>query len=157
MYQFTNIYVFLHRFKKISTNKVVMSVNKYLNEKHRKIIEIYILYVRKLIYFATEDAGDRKFKDFLDILDTVFAYSNNFHDSIKERTTMNEEFVFLIPNMTFYLSVGFLTGLKHKENNKDMDRFIENMAKKTEQATGELADILIDNSATIEILQELNN
>ena len=24
---------------------------------------------------------------------------------------MNEEFIFLIPNMTFYLSVGFLTGL----------------------------------------------
>ena len=134
-----------------------MSDNKYLNQQHREIIENYILYVKKLVYFATEDAGDKKFKDFLTILDTVFLYSNNFHDSIKERTNMNEEFVFLIPNMTFYLSVGFLTGLKHKQNSDEMQEFIDRMAKKTENITGELADLLIDNSETIEILQELNN
>jgi hypothetical protein len=131
--------------------------NKYLNQKHRALIEEYINYVKKLIYFATEDAGDKKFKDFTDILDTVFAYSNNFHDSIKERTNMNEEFVFLIPNMTFYLSVGFLTGLKHRQNSDEMQKFVERMAKKTENITGELADILIDNTETIELLQEINN
>ena len=134
-----------------------MSDNKYLNQQHREIIENYILYVKKLVYFATEDAGDKKFKDFLTILDTVFLYSNNFHDSIKERTNMNEEFVFLIPNMTFYLSVGFLTGLKHKQNSDEMQEFIDRMANITENITGELADLLIDNSETIEILQELNN
>lgn len=134
-----------------------MSDNKYLNQQHREIIENYILYVKKLVYFATEDAGDKKFKDFLTVLDTVFLYSNNFHDSIKERTRMNEEFVFLIPNMTFYLSVGFLTGLKHKQNSDEMQEFIDRMAKKTENITGELADLLIDTNETIEILQELNN
>jgi|TARA_R110000803_G_scaffold47989_1_gene99819 hypothetical protein len=134
-----------------------MSDNKYLNQQHREIIENYILYVKKLIYFATEDAGDKKFKDFLTVLDTVFLYSNNFHDSIKERTRMNEEFIFLIPNMTFYLSVGFLTGLKHKQNNEEMQEFIDRMAKKSENITGELADLLIDSNETIEILQELNN
>tara|TARA_R110000744_G_C18950989_1_gene515661 strand:- start:112 stop:516 length:405 start_codon:yes stop_codon:yes gene_type:complete len=134
-----------------------MSDNKYLNQQHREIIENYILYVKKLVYFATEDAGDKKFKDFLTVLDTVFLYSNNFHDSIKERTRMNEEFIFLIPNMTFYLSVGFLTGLKHKQNNEEMQEFIDRMAKKSENITGELADLLIDSNETIEILQELNN
>ena len=131
--------------------------NKYLNQQHREIIENYILYVKKLVYFATEDAGDKKFKDFLTVLDTVFLYSNNFYDSIKERTRMNEEFIFLIPNMTFYLSVGFLTGLKHKQNNEEMQEFIDRMAKKSENITGELADLLIDSNETIEILQELNN
>tara|TARA_R110000824_G_scaffold48288_1_gene136510 strand:- start:860 stop:1264 length:405 start_codon:yes stop_codon:yes gene_type:complete len=134
-----------------------MSDNKYLNQQHREIIENYILYVKKLVYFATEDAGDKKFKDFLTVLDTVFLYSNNFYDSIKERTRMNEEFIFLIPNMTFYLSVGFLTGLKHKQNNEEMQEFIDRMAKKSENITGELADLLIDSNETIEILQELNN
>ena len=70
---------------------------------------------------------------------------------------MNEEFIFLIPNMTFYLSVGFLTGLKHKQNNEEMDKFVERMAKKTENITGELADLLLDANEAIEILQELNN
>ena len=134
-----------------------MSENKYLNPQHRDVIENYILYVKKLVYFATEDAGDSKFKDFLNILDTVFGYSNNFHDSIKGRTKMNEEFIFLIPNMTFYLSVGFLTGLKHKQNNEEMDKFVERMAKKTENITGELADLLLDANEAIEILKELNN
>ena len=70
---------------------------------------------------------------------------------------MKEEFIFLIPNMTFYLSVGFLTGLKHRQNSDEMEKFVERMATKTENITGELADILIDNNATIEILQEINN
>ena len=59
--------------------------------------------------------------------------------------------------MTFYLSVGFLTGLKHRQNSDEMQKFVERMATKTENITGELADILIDNNATIEILQEINN
>lgn len=134
-----------------------MSKNKYINKLHRSLIEDYISYVKKLVYFATEDAGNLKFKNFSEILDTVFAYSNNFHKNIKDRTSMKEEFVFLIPNMTFYLSVGFLTGLKHKQNADEMQDFIERMAKQTENVTGELADILIDNSQELEILEEIKN
>ena len=132
------------------------SENKYINKVHEAKIEEYVLYLKKLVYFATEDAGSRKFFEFSEILESVFAYSNNFYDTMARKRHMIEEFMFLIPNMAFYLSVGFFTGLKNKENAKDIEMCIDRLAKKTENITGELTDILIDNKEKIEIIEELN-
>tara|TARA_R100001443_G_C3290731_1_gene162793 strand:+ start:42 stop:449 length:408 start_codon:yes stop_codon:yes gene_type:complete len=130
--------------------------NKYINKQHEAKVEEYVLYLKKLVYFATEDAGNKKFLQFSEILETVFAYSNNFYDNMSKKKHMVEEFMFLIPNMVFYLSVGFFTGIKNKENAKDIEMCIERLAKKTESLTGELTDVLIDNKEKIEIIEELN-
>ena len=132
------------------------SENKYINKEHEAIVEQYVLYVKKLVYFATEDAGNMKFQEFAEILESVFMYSNNFYDTMTKKKHMVEEFMFLIPNMVFYLSVGFFTGLKNKNNAKDIEMCIDRLAKKTENITGELTDILIDNKEKIEIIEELN-
>ena len=132
------------------------SGNKYINSKHEDLIEEYVLYLKKLVYFATEDTGNKKFQQYSEILETVFAYSNNFYDTMTKKKHMVEEFMFLIPNMAFYLSVGFFTGLKNRNNIKDIEMCIDRLAKKTENTTGELTDVLIDNNEKIEILQELN-
>ena len=130
--------------------------NKYINKEHEAIVEQYVLYLKKLVYFATEDAGNMKFQEFAEILESVFMYSNNFYDTMTKKKHMVEEFMFLIPNMAFYLSVGFFTGLKNKNNAKDIEMCIDRLAKKTENITGELTDILIDNKEKIEIIEELN-
>ena len=132
------------------------SENKYINKEHEAIVEQYVLYLKKLVYFATEDAGNMKFQEYTEILDSVFMYSNNFYDTMTKKKHMVEEFMFLIPNMAFYLSVGFFTGLKNKNNAKDIEMCIDRLAKKTENITGELTDILIDNKEKIEIIEELN-
>jgi len=132
------------------------SENKYINKEHEAIVEQYVLYLKKLVYFATEDAGNLKFQEFAEILESVFMYSNNFYDTMTKKKHMVEEFMFLIPNMAFYLSVGFFTGLKNKNNAKDIEMCIDRLAKKTENITGELTDILIDNKEKIEIIEELN-
>ena len=132
------------------------SENKYINKEHEAIVEQYVLYLKKLVYFATEDAGNMKFQEFAEILESVFMYSNNFYDTMTKKKHMVEEFMFLIPNMVFYLSVGFFTGLKNKNNAKDIKMCIDRLAKKTENITGELTDILIDNKEKIEIIEELN-
>ena len=44
------------------------SENKYINKVHEAKIEEYVLYLKKLVYFATEDAGSRKFFEFSEIL-----------------------------------------------------------------------------------------
>lgn len=132
------------------------SENKYINKEHEAIVEQYVLYLKKLVYFATEDAGNMKFQEFAEILESVFMYSNNFYDTMTKKKHMVEEFMFLIPNMAFYLSVGFFTGLKNKNNAKDIEMCIDRLAKKTENITGELTDILIDNKEKIEIIEELN-
>jgi len=126
------------------------SENKYINKVHEAKIEEYVLYLKKLVYFATEDAGSRKFFEFSEILETVFAYSNNFYDTMARKRHMIEEFMFLIPNMAFYLSVGFF------ENAKDIEMCIDRLSKKTENLTGELTDVLIDNKEKIDIIEELN-
>lgn len=132
------------------------SENKYINKEHEGIVEQYVLYLKKLVYFATEDAGNMKFQEYAEILESVFMYSNNFYDTMTRKKHMVEEFMFLIPNMAFYLSVGFFTGLKNKNNAKDIEMCIDRLAKKTENITGELTDILIDNKEKIEIIEELN-
>ncbi len=132
------------------------SENKYINKEHEGIVEQYVLYLKKLVYFATEDAGNMKFQEYAEILESVFMYSNNFYDTMTKKKHMVEEFMFLIPNMAFYLSVGFFTGLKNRNNAKDIEMCIDRLAKKTENITGELTDILIDNKEKIEIIEELN-
>ena len=132
------------------------SENKYINKEHEDIVEQYVLYLKKLVYFATEDAGNMKFQEYKEILESVFMYSNNFYDTMTRKKHMVEEFMFLIPNMAFYLSVGFFTGLKNRNNAKDIEMCIDRLAKKTENITGELTDILIDNKEKIEIIEELN-
>lgn len=132
------------------------SENKYINKEHEGIVEQYVLYLKKLVYFATEDAGNMKFQEYAEILESVFMYSNNFYDTMTKKKHMVEEFMFLIPNMAFYLSVGFFTGLKNKNNAKDIEMCIDKLARKTENITGELTDILIDNKEKIEIIEELN-
>jgi hypothetical protein len=132
------------------------SENKYINKDHEAIVEQYVLYLKKLVYFATEDAGNMKFQEYTEILESVFMYSNNFYDTMTRKKHMVEEFMFLIPNMAFYLSVGFFTGLKNRNNAKDIEMCIDRLAKKTENITGELTDILIDNKEKIEIIEELN-
>ena len=132
------------------------SENKYINKEHEGIVEQYVLYLKKLVYFATEDAGNMKFQEYAEILESVFMYSNNFYDTMTKKKHMVEEFMFLIPNMAFYLSVGFFTGLKNKENAKDIEMCIDRLSKKTENLTGELTDVLIDNKEKIDIIEELN-
>jgi len=75
---------------------------------------------------------------------------------MSKKRHMVEEFMFLIPNMAFYLSVGFFTGLKNKQNAQDIEMCIDRLSKKTENLTGELTDVLIDNKDKIDIIEQLN-
>ena len=53
----------------------------YLNEGHQEVVEGLMEDVKKIMYYATEDEIAGKYQDFLSILDSVYLYSNNFHDT----------------------------------------------------------------------------
>ena len=119
----------------------------YLNEGHQVVVESLMEDVKQIMYYATEDEIVGKYKDFLKILDSVYLYSNNFHETtlkIEGGDGVMAEFIFLIPNMLFYTAIGFLTALKTEENGNDMIVFLEKIADLCENSTGELADVLID-------------
>ena len=119
----------------------------YLNEGHQVVVEGLMEDVKKIMYYATEYEIAGKYQDFLNILDSVYLYSNNFHETtlkIEGDDGAMAEFIFLIPNMLFYTTIGFLTALKTKENGDDMIVHLEEIANLCENSTGELADVLID-------------
>ncbi len=131
----------------------------YLNDQHEKIVESHLKTIKKLMYFATEDVDGGKYQDFLHIVNSIFLYSNNFHKTMVNKVDTDNgvvaEFIFLIPNMIFYTSIGFLTALKDGENNEDMKDALEKIGLSCENTTSELADIIIDESEKKQIYKEI--
>ena len=132
----------------------------YLNDKHREIIESHTKNIKQVMYFATEDVSEGKYQDFLHILRSVYLYSNNFYDTMlnkEEDSGVTAEFVFLIPNMTFYTSVGFLTALKNGENDLDLQYHLTQIGEYCENATSELADVLIDEKEKNKLFKDIQD
>jgi len=133
----------------------------YLNRQHQEIVECHISKIKKLMYYATENVDSGKYKGFLDILNSIYLYSNNFYSTVLDRSDDDNgvvaEFLFLVPNMCFYSAIGFLTALRDGENDSDMKDYLERVGAISENATGELADILIDEEEKKEIIKDLVN
>tara|TARA_R110000744_G_scaffold7583_4_gene26331 strand:- start:3725 stop:4165 length:441 start_codon:yes stop_codon:yes gene_type:complete len=133
----------------------------YINEQHKDIVEEHINSIKRLMYFATENVGDGKYHDYLDILNSIYLYSNNFYNTMLDKTDTDggvvAEFIFLIPNMSFYSSIGFLTALRDGDNNSDMKMTLEKIGLSCENTISELADILMDESEKKNILKDLPN
>ena len=131
----------------------------YLNDEHKLIIERYLIDIKKIMYYSTEFTESGKYQEFINIMSSVYSYSNNFYKSMlkKENNGALNEFMFLIPNMMFYTSIGYLTALKDENNYSILGDYLEDIATLTEEATSELADILIDNREKQEIIREIFN
>ena len=130
----------------------------YLNDDHKVVVEALMADVKQIMYYATEDEIAGKYQDFLNILDSVYLYSNNFHETtlkIEGDDGVMAEFIFLIPNMLFYTTIGFLTALKTEVNGDDMMVFLEKIAHLCENCTGELADVLIDATDEKRLLEDI--
>ena len=131
----------------------------YLNAEHEEIIKKHIKSFKKLMYFATENTQEGKFQDYLTILNSIYMYSNNFYSTVVSKKNCDKgavaEFLFLIPNMSFYTAIGFLTALKDGENDFVMKNGLEEIGSICENATSELADILIDEKESKRLMQDI--
>lgn len=130
----------------------------YLSDRHRLIVEEYISEVKKTMYYATDREGAGKYSDFIDLADTVFSYSNSFYESMSNghKGITTSEFLFLIPNMLFYSTIGFIMGVKGENNDDEINSHIDNITTLAESAIGDLADVLIDNEEGEKILADMN-
>lgn len=117
---------------------------KYLNDKHKILVDTYLNSIKEDMFDATEDYDCSKFIEYSQVLKTILLYSNNFYDSVEMKEAAIEEFAFLVPNFTFYMTVGFLTGLKRKDNEYDFAITLDTVTRKTQDVTGEIADMLLD-------------
>tara|TARA_R100001509_G_scaffold60211_2_gene33228 strand:+ start:248 stop:652 length:405 start_codon:yes stop_codon:yes gene_type:complete len=122
-----------------------------VNQKHKALLEKYIVYVKKVAYFATEDSKLGKFREYNDILNTIIAYSNNFYEGVRDNKDLKAEFAYIIPNFVLYMTIGFMTGLKNKSNEYDLIMLIDRITRKTELLTGEITDILNEDLKVLDI------
>ena len=131
----------------------------YLNAEHKRIICKHIKMISKLMYYATETTEAGKYKDFLTILNSIYMYSNNFYNTMVDKEDFEKgavaEFLFLIPNMSFYTSIGFLTALKDGDNDTSLRENLEDIGMNCENTTSELADILIDEKEENQFIKEI--
>ena len=130
---------------------------KSLNNTHRRLVSQHLKFLQARLYRITEhDKTVGKFLDYQDILDTIIKYSNDFEDYTKEERS-TEEWMYMIPTLSLYASLGFLAGIK----NDRMERFVdfeEEMRKfvdSTLNLVGDLSDVLQDSKIKQNIEKEL--
>jgi|TARA_R110000765_G_scaffold402915_1_gene498844 hypothetical protein len=117
---------------------------KYLNSKHQKIVESYVRSVKEVIYYATEESEEGKYNEFTELISTIVTYSNNFHKGVSKNDGAKEEFAFMIPNLLFYMAIGFLQGIQKKDQEYNTMKVVQKLANEAQEITGKIADILID-------------
>ena len=80
----------------------------YLNEGHQVVVEVLMEDVKKIMYYATEYEIAGKYQDFLNILDSVYLYSNNFHETTLKLEGDNASrscLSFFIPIKSFWYAI----------------------------------------------------
>jgi len=117
---------------------------KTLNTAHKRLITGHLKFLQSRLYKITEhDKNYGKFKDFQEIIDTIITYSNDFK-AFTEKQRSKDEWMYMIPTLSLYACLGFLTGIKDKkiENFVDFEQEQDRFIKSTLNLVGNLSDIL---------------
>tara|TARA_R110002020_G_scaffold225959_5_gene436314 strand:- start:13404 stop:13829 length:426 start_codon:yes stop_codon:yes gene_type:complete len=127
-----------------------------LNYKHEQILTKYVKFIQGTVYRATEDFDNKKFLDFNEILENIVKYTNAFNQVVKT-PNKRAEWAYMTPNLMMYATMGFLSGIKMKENGNYIDELSELMFERTVEFIGETTDILEDIKIKEKIQDEILN
>jgi hypothetical protein len=125
------------------------------NIKHKQILEKYLQYVKASIYYITEEHEAGKFGDFIDTLESIITYSNEFREDNEKQTSLMNEWRYMIPNLVVFSSVGFLSGIKRKSISKDVEILKKKLFRKTSEIIGETYDIYAEDRVSDEFKVKL--
>lgn len=125
------------------------------NIKHKQILEKYLRYVKASIYYITEEHEAGKFGDFIDTLESIITYSNDFREDNEKHTSLMNEWRYMIPNLVVFSSVGFLSGIKRKSISKDVEILKKKLFRKTSEIIGETYDIYAEDRVSEEFKVKL--
>ena len=88
-----------------------MSEPIYASEEHRAIIETYLLMCKE---FAKEVSTKAKYNNYLDVVDIILEYHNNYGKGVKENNWY--DWLMIIPINLSVATNGFFAGLETKSN-----------------------------------------
>lgn len=116
---------------------------KNINAKHEDLVTKYLIYIQKQVYIATENADNGKYQDFQELLEDILMYHDDFVGVGLDVENV-EEWVFTIPNLTMFTTLGFFAGLRNKENDNLIERCVRNAYSSTMDVVGNLSDLMKD-------------
>lgn len=120
-----------------------MSKINYLNGKHKELVLEYLYYVKKQVYEATEYSENGKYQDFQDVLDDILTYHNDFYSISLSESGINE-WLFCIPNLVLFSSLGFFAGLKTSQSKDYFEELQGKVHFATMELVGKISDMLQD-------------
>jgi hypothetical protein len=83
----------------------------YASEEHRNIIDTYILMCTE---FSKEVSTKSKYNNYLDVVDIILEYHNNYGKGVKENNWY--DWLMIIPINLSVATNGFFAGLETKSN-----------------------------------------
>ena len=83
----------------------------YASEEHKQIIETYITMCTE---FAKDVSTKSRYNNFLDVVDTILEYHNNYGTGVKENNWY--DWLMIIPINLSVATNGFFAGLETKRN-----------------------------------------
>ena len=116
---------------------------KHINAKHECMVTDYLIYIQKQVYLATETADSGKYDDFQELLEDIMTYHNDFVGTGLKKDNL-EEWMFAIPNLTMFTSLGFFAGLRNEENDQLIEKCVQNVYTSTMDIVGSLSDLMKD-------------
>lgn len=116
---------------------------KNINAKHEDLVTKYLIYIQKQVYIATENADNGKYQDFQELLEDILMYHDDFVGVGLDVENV-EEWMFTIPNLTMFTTLGFFAGLRNKENDNLIERCVRNAYSSTMDVVGNLSDLMKD-------------
>tara|TARA_R110001599_G_C12159892_1_gene652192 strand:+ start:77 stop:436 length:360 start_codon:yes stop_codon:yes gene_type:complete len=84
----------------------------YSSEEHKAILELYINMCKE---FAKDVSTISKYNSFLDIVDTIIEYHNNYGKGMREEGNFYD-WIMIIPTNLSVATNGFFAGLETKRN-----------------------------------------
>ena len=83
----------------------------YANNQHEVIISAYILMIKE---FVKDVSNDTRWKNFLDVLDIVVEYHNNYGKGVRENNYW--DWIMILPINLSVLTNGYLAAIETKKN-----------------------------------------
>lgn len=127
-----------------------------MNSNHRRIVKRHLRFLQRRIYVMTEhDTTIEKFSQFNNILKHIVSYSNDFIDNGDSDSV--DEWLYIIPNLSLYACMGFITGARTKKLEKHIDFELElrKCLDSTLDTVGELSDMVSDMKAKEQLEKDL--
>jgi len=114
------------------------------NIEHKQILDNYLQYIKGSVYYITEEHEIGKFGDFMEAINAIITYSNEFREDNARQNYLMNEWRYMIPNLVVFASIGFLAGINRKSISHDVESLKNRLFRRTSEIIGETYDIYAD-------------